>query len=53
MSTDINLIVHKINKRISELKELAHRFRHIDNYDEIARMRELQMLQKFIEKEVK
>jgi len=38
---------HKIEKRLDELQELAYRFRDIDNYDEIARMRELQTLQKF------
>ena len=37
----------KIEKRLDELQELAHRYRYIDNYDEIARLRELQTLQRF------
>ena len=37
----------KIENRLDELQELAERFKYIDNYDEIARLRELQTLQRF------
>ena len=39
-----------INGRIDELSELAKEFAEIDNYAEIARMKELQNVQKMMEK---
>ena len=39
-----------INGRIDELSELAKEFAEIDNYAEIARMKELQNIQKMMEK---
>ena len=39
-----------INGRIDELSELAREFAEIDNYAEIARMKELQNVQKMMEK---
>ena len=39
-----------INGRIDELSELAKEFAEIDNYAEIARMKELQNFQKMMEK---
>ena len=39
-----------INGRIDELSELAKEFAEIDNYAEIARMKELQVVQKMMEK---
>ena len=39
-----------INGRIDELSELAKEFAEIDNYVEIARMKELQNVQKMMEK---
>ena len=39
-----------INGRIDELSELAREFAEIDNYAEIARMKELQVVQKMMEK---
>ena len=39
-----------INGRIDELSELAKEFAEIDNYAEIARMKELQNVQKIMEK---
>ena len=40
----------KIDGRIDELSELAKEFAEIDNYAEIARMKELQNVQKMMEK---
>ena len=42
-----------INGRIDELSELAKEFAEIDNYAEIARMKELQNIQKMMEKFIK
>ena len=39
-----------INGRIDELSELSKEFAEIDNYAEIARMKELQEVQKMMEK---
>ena len=39
-----------INGRIDELSELAREYAEIDNYAEIARMKELQEVQKMMEK---
>ena len=39
-----------IDGRIDELSELAKEFAEIDNYAEIARMKELQNVQKMMEK---
>lgn len=39
-----------INGRIDELSELAREYAEIDNYVEIARMKELQVVQKMMEK---
>ena len=39
-----------INGRIDELSELSKEFAEIDNYAEIARMKELQNVQKMMEK---
>ena len=39
-----------INGRIDELSELAKEYAEIDNYAEIARMKELQNVQKMMEK---
>ena len=39
-----------INGRIDELSELAREYAEIDNYAEIARMKELQNVQKMMEK---
>ena len=39
-----------INGRIDELSKLAKEFAEIDNYAEIARMKELQNVQKMMEK---
>ena len=39
-----------INGRIDELSELAREYAEIDNYAEIARMKELQVVQKIMEK---
>ena len=39
-----------INGRIDELSELAKEFAEIDNYAEIARLKELQNVQKMMEK---
>ena len=39
-----------VNGRIDELSELAKEFAEIDNYAEIARMKELQVVQKMMEK---
>ena len=39
-----------INGRIDELSELAKEFAEIDNYAEIVRMKELQVVQKMMEK---
>ena len=39
-----------INGRIDELSELAKEFAEIDNYAEIARMKELQNVQKMMDK---
>jgi|TARA_B100001105_G_C21977090_1_gene267455 DNA mismatch repair ATPase MutS len=39
-----------IDGRINELSELARKYAEIDNYAEIARMRELVKAQKIIEK---
>ena len=39
-----------INGRIDELSELAKEYAEIDNYAEIARMKELQNIQKMMEK---
>ena len=39
-----------INGRIDELSELAREYAEIDNYAEIARMKELQNIQKMMEK---
>ena len=39
-----------INGRIDELSELAREYAEIDNYAEIARLKELQNVQKLMEK---
>ena len=39
-----------INGRIDELSELAKEYAEIDNYAEIARLKELQEVQKMMEK---
>lgn len=39
-----------INGRIEELSELARKYAEIDNYAEIVRMKELQVVQKIMEK---
>ena len=39
-----------IDGRINELSELARKYAEIDNYAEIARMRELVKVQKMLEK---
>ena len=39
-----------INGRIDELSELAREYAEIDNYAEIVRMKELQVVQKIMEK---
>ena len=39
-----------INGRIDELSELAREYAEIDNYAEIARLKELQVVQKIMEK---
>ena len=39
-----------INGRIDELSELAREYAEIDNYAEIARLKELQNVQKMMEK---
>ena len=39
-----------INGRIDELSELAREYAEIDNYAEIVRMKELQVVQKMMEK---
>ena len=39
-----------VNGRIDELSELAREYAEIDNYAEIARMKELQNVQKMMEK---
>ena len=39
-----------INGRIDELSELAKEFAEIDNYAEIVRLKELQVVQKIMEK---
>jgi len=39
-----------INGRIDELSELAREYAEIDNYAEIVRMKELQEVQKMMEK---
>ena len=39
-----------INGRIDELSELAREYAEIDNYAEIARLKELQEVQKMMEK---
>ena len=39
-----------INGRIDELSELAREYAEIDNYAEIARLKELQVVQKMMEK---
>ena len=43
-------IENYIDGRIDELSELAKEFAEIDNYAEIARMKELQNVQKMMEK---
>ncbi len=39
-----------INGRIDELSELAREYAEIDNYAEIVRLKELQVVQKIMEK---
>ena len=39
-----------INGRIDELSELAREYAEIDNYADIVRMKELQVVQKIMEK---
>ena len=39
-----------INGRIEELSELAREYAEIDNYAEIVRLKELQVVQKIMEK---
>jgi len=38
-----------LNLHISELQELVHRYKHLDYSDEMARIRELDNLRRFIQ----